>query len=148
MIQKKALIKFCREKVLAKIEQLKEDLKHLDYSGASETKSSAGDKYETSREMMNQEREKINLMISQQLKMLELITNIKLETGNSAQLGSLVETTKGIYFIAISLGLLRVFETDIFAISPVAPIAKLLIGKNEGDFIVFNKERIEIKRVY
>jgi len=58
MINKKNIKDSLEQLIANKIQSLLEDVKLIDDSAANETKSSAGDKYETSRAMLQQEKDK------------------------------------------------------------------------------------------
>ncbi|MNL72888.1 hypothetical protein D3C87_1982760 [compost metagenome] len=54
------------------------------------------------------------------------------------QNGSIVETNLGIYFIAISIGVVKIDHDKVFVISNQSPIGKLLLRKKVGESFVFN----------
>lgn len=115
----------------------------------SESKSTAGDKHETGRAMLQLEREKLGL----QLKNSEAIYTIlkKINPNINSQkiaLGSLVETNYGIYYLSVSLGKIILNKTTVFAISPMTPIGKLLLGKTLGDTFKFNGKSQTIITIY
>ena len=58
--------------------------------------------------------------------------------------GSLVITSLGNYYVAISAGKIDLDKKSYFAISISAPIAQALRGKKIGDKIKFNDKMIEI----
>jgi hypothetical protein len=116
---------------------------------ANDSKSSMGDKYETSREMMQQEINHLEQQIAinqQQLFQLKSF-NLSVKSKQIA-LGSLIETNIGWFFISISFGELRVFEQAIVVISPISPLGKLLIGKKGDDEFEMNKRSLKILSVY
>jgi transcription elongation GreA/GreB family factor len=113
----------------------------------SETKSSAGDKHETGRAMIQLEMEKAG----QQLAEINLMKAVldKIDGDKSAKvacLGSLIKTSKANYFLAISAGKITVDNKTYFAVSTNSPIGKQLLGKKVGEIIPFNKA--EILEVY
>lgn len=113
-----------------------------------DTKSSAGDKFETTREMMQQDitRNKSLLMDAQQN--LQLLNSIKDTPGNDrVRNGNLAYTSQGIFYISISAGQLQLEGENIFAISAVSPIGKLLIGKQKGDTFAFNGKDYLLKDI-
>jgi transcription elongation GreA/GreB family factor len=131
-----------------RIDELKASLDDLKEAGESETKSSAGDKYETGREMIKQEKEKYEQVLQDNEKQLEIVKNLKPEkTYTKAAPGSLVKTDKMIFYISVSYGKLEVEDTVVFAISPNAPVAQLLLGKTAGDTYKINGQTVEIKAV-
>nr|WP_290854812.1 3-oxoacyl-ACP synthase [Flaviramulus sp.] len=123
------------------INEIQESLK-------SETKSSAGDKHETGRAMLQLEREKAGKQLSEIENIKQTLAKIKLD--NSSQIinfGSVVYTSKANYFISISAGELKVGKDVFFAISANTPIGQLLIGKMLGDEVVFRSQSFTITEV-
>jgi hypothetical protein len=53
--------------------------------------------------------------------------------------GSIVTTSNGVFYIAISLGQVMLEQMKFLVISPDSPIGKLLMGKKLGESIVWNK---------
>ena len=114
-----------------------------------DTKSSAGDKYETTREMMQQEisRNEIQLQEARKLKQaLNAINPAKFTT--IIQPGSLVMTTKGTFFLSISAGSIEIDGKTIFTVSPASPIGQQLKGLKAGDTFLFNNKEFKIQEVY
>ncbi len=103
-----------------------------------DTKSSAGDKYETGRAMMHIEMEKneAQLIYARKLKNDLSLINIKKEY-NKVEFGSLVLTNLGNYFISVGLGEFELNTDYYYAISFASPIGKLLKDKIVGDKATF-----------
>ena len=123
-----------------KIDQIKQAIEDSNSSLREDTKSSAGDKYETSREMIQQDLNRYENQL-QILKVdLELLDRIAIqkEKFQVAAVGSIIKTDKAVYFIATSIGQIQVDNQLIFSISSASPIGKLLIGKKAGDILEFN----------
>lgn len=114
------------------------DLQSIRKDVNSDTKSSAGDKYETSREMMKQEEYKILSSLSILNNQLSLLQNLDLQKRDKVELGSLVLTDKGTFFISTALGVVKADKNQFFAISTDAPIFTVLKGKQAGDSATFN----------
>lgn len=109
-------------------------------SANSETKSSAGDKYETGRAMAQLERDRHAQLLAEAQRMLADLEKINPDiTLSVAVPGSLVQTSRGTFFISISAGKLTVEGADYFAVSPASPIGALLLGKRVGDVVTFNR---------
>jgi len=109
----------------------------------SETKSSAGDKHETGRAMLQLEMEKASqqlVSINQMKGVLHKLTIDK--KSDIISLGSLIVSSKGNYFLSISLGKITVDSTDYYAVSTNSPIGKQLLGKHIGEIIPFNNAEI------
>ncbi|GAA5032614.1 hypothetical protein GCM10011506_23460 [Marivirga lumbricoides] len=119
-----------------KRKQLNDELQELQISMASETKSSAGDKYETAREMINQEKNKILTQLSEIGKQENLLSQINpIENHKVIKTGSIVTTDKEAYFISVSLGKVSDDNLQFMAISPASPIGQLLLNKKSGESI-------------
>ena len=111
----------------------------------TETKSSAGDKHETGRAMLQLEREQLGAQLSEILKVKESLYKIDSnKVSNSVGFGSVVCTTHSKYFIAISAGELSVNNDKVYAISPITPIGRLLLGKTVGDEVSFRDMEFKI----
>lgn len=123
----------------AKKQQLERHLEDLKAAAASDTKSSAGDKYETSREMIRQEMDKAMAMLSEYELQLEKVKALNpIEVYHSVQPGSLVHTDKASFYISVGFGKLMENGQAVFVISPQAPLARLLLGKQAGEMAEFN----------
>ena len=114
----------------------------------TETKSSAGDKHETGRAMLQLEMEKASQQLSGIHQMKEVLSKINLNsTTEIAHLGSVIETASVNYFLAISAGKITVNATIYYAVSVSSPIGKLLLGKRVTDELVFNGKKIIINKI-
>tara|TARA_R110001632_G_scaffold140060_1_gene255944 strand:+ start:50192 stop:50641 length:450 start_codon:yes stop_codon:yes gene_type:complete len=114
----------------------------------SETKSSAGDKHETGRAMLQLEMEKAGQQLASIQQMKEILAKIDVsKKAYLASLGALVETSLGNYFLSISSGQLMAENKKVFAISVSSPIGKLLLGKKVGDLLNFNGKEINIQKI-
>ena len=109
------------------------------------TKSTAGDKHETGRAMMERE---LALSTSQLHKAQFLkneLSKISLEIHDSnVQHGAFVITNRGNYFISIGLGKVNVLGDDCYAISGGSPLGIALMGMQKGQNIDFQGRNIEI----
>ncbi|MFY0628835.1 MAG: 3-oxoacyl-ACP synthase [Flavobacteriaceae bacterium] len=115
---------------------------------SSETKSSAGDKHETGRAMLQLEMEKAGQQLVSIQQMKETLAKVDiLKKSSVACLGSLIETNLGNYFLSISAGQLTVATNPYFAISVSSPIGKLLLGKKEGETLFLNGKEINIQKI-
>lgn len=107
-------------------------------SANSEDKSSAGDKYETGRAMMQIERDQAAMMLEESLKLLSILERIKPDVAsNNVITGSIVMSKDVNFFIGISVGVLIVDDINFIAIAPASPIAQQLRGKAVGDSFLF-----------
>lgn len=113
-----------------------------------ETKSSAGDKYETGREVMQQEIDLNLARLNELNKMKQTFERIiPGQKNTSVQPGAVVRTNNGNYFISISAGLLKVDSINYYAISAASPIGTKLAGLSIGDNFQFNGKHFVIEGV-
>lgn len=114
----------------------------------SDTKSSAGDKHEVGRAMVQQELDKLEEQHAKLIALQQELARVPLERDfDRVAFGSLVETDQGTYFIAIGLGRIE-FEGDpCFAISLASPMGQALRDKRAGDVIVLNGRTIAIRGI-
>jgi transcription elongation GreA/GreB family factor len=148
MMSKKAIIDKCRAEIIAKKEAIEQEMEKLKVSLGAETKSSAGDKYETSREMMNQEKGKLQSQMAVLNQQLETLSKINISIKNQiVGLGSIVRTTSALYFISISYGKITIGEDQVFMISAITPLAQQMINKKEGEEVSWNGKIILIEEI-
>ena len=110
----------------------------------SETKSSMGDKYETSREMMQQEITRIQSQMNEVLTQQESFHKISIKNTDVIVNGSYVETSMGNFCIACSLGEVTFNTKKIFVLSSQTPLAKVLLGKCVNDTFEMNEKNFKI----
>jgi sortase (surface protein transpeptidase) len=114
-------------------------------SANGESKSSAGDKYETSRAMGHLDRDMHARMYQQtreERKLIERIDgNIDFKKG---ALGAFISTSMGDFFLSVSIGQVKIDEKPIMIISPQSPIGALLMGKMVADKFNFRGKEAEI----
>ena len=144
---KSELLEIIHQKISEKIQKLEQLIAETRASN-NDTKSSMGDKYETSREMLQQEINNLQLQLNEHLKSLQILKNINPNPHKIVTLGSLVETEKGMFFIAISLGELSFNQEKIFVISAESPLAKAMNGKKTGESFVVNNLSQIIKNIW
>ena len=146
---KQQLYNFCEEFVNEKLQTIEHTIKSNQNDLASETKSSAGDKHETGRAMLQLEMEKAGQQLQEVTKMKVVLSRLDLsESNQNVRLGSIVKTNLANYFIAVSAGKIDIDNETYFAISSSSPIGKQLLGKTINDEISFNQQIIKITTVW
>lgn len=114
----------------------------------SDTKSSAGDKFETGREMMQREMDKISASIDQSKNQLNFLSKINLNRPYSTvDLGCLIITDQDIYYLSIGLGKIEINSEIIYAISLDSPIGQLFKGKRVGNILEFRGKTLKINQL-
>jgi transcription elongation GreA/GreB family factor len=107
-------------------------------SANEEGKSSAGDKYETARAMGQLDREMNGRMYEQARQERLLLDKIDPQTVFSkVAFGALVETSMGVFFVTIGVGIVEFEGKNVMAISPQSPIGQVIVGKMIGDSFDF-----------
>ncbi len=139
----------CRDYLSKKEAEIKKLISEARESSANETKSSAGDKYETAREVLQQE---IDLNLSRLNELNKLKTALEYilptQTGLTISSGSVVYTSNGNFYISISAGKITAADgTSFYAVSSDSPIASKMLGQKAGYSFEMNGKRFEIKAV-
>jgi hypothetical protein len=138
---------------LALIEQriatAKEAIDNAQQAANQEEKSSAGDKYETSRAMGHLQKDMYAGQLAAHLKDLAALKAVNTDTLYSKPVaGVLVNCSQCSFFIAAGLGKQLIAGQPIFFISPYAPLARILEQKKTGDSFLFNHTTTIIADIY
>ena len=145
---KPELYQMCHHLLDERIARSEQLIKEAQKAANQESKSSVGDKYETGRAMMMLEREKGETQLLELLKLKKVLNQINPEKiSEVCELGSLIHTTTGYFYLAISLGKITLNNKDIFVLSQVSPLGRFIEGKKKGDTFSFNSQSVEIKLV-
>ncbi|MBA5630154.1 GreA/GreB family elongation factor [Moheibacter lacus] len=128
------------ETKIADLQSLIDDLR----SSNTETKSSMGDKYETSREMLQQEIRQIQTQLQVYQNHQNLVNRIKEKPSETITFGSIVKTSFGNIMIVTSLGEFVIKGEKYISISEQTPLAQQLLGKKVGDAFEINQNRFQI----
>jgi hypothetical protein len=144
---KEQILDKCKNQVLDKLTVLEKELKYLAHDIAEDTKSSAGDKFETSREMANIEINKLQSLVGSMNKSMTLLNTIPATNKDVIAAGSLIKTDSVSIFISISLGQIEVDSEQILVISPMAPLAQLMMGSNKGETVTFRDKNYQINNI-
>jgi transcription elongation GreA/GreB family factor len=138
----------CQNLLKSKIKHLMDEEKSAKASAESDTKSSMGDKHETAREMVQQEREQIGKRIAESEKLLtDLLRMNENKKTQLIQPGSLVKCSMGWIYLTVSLGSIQVEDQKVNVISLESPFGKLIANKTKGDEVILNGKKISIEDV-
>ena len=136
---KEKLFFHCENYIQKRKNLLEQRKNELQLALTYETKSSAGDKHETGRAMIQIEREKLGnqlLLLEKEFQKLRSLKN-HYNTG-IVSLGSVVRTDKENFYIALAAGPCDIEIHTYYCISPTSPIGKLLLGKKAKEHLNFN----------
>jgi len=135
---KNTLKEISRQIILQRIEAVKNLMDTNQEAANNEQKSSAGDKYETTRALIHLEKDMHARQLSENVK--ELANLHAIETNllyDTVVPGAFIQSSEVSFFIASGLGKQLVDEQVILFLSAHAPLAKLLLGKKTGDKFMF-----------
>jgi transcription elongation GreA/GreB family factor len=119
----------CLQAIEEKLQELKASLALINESSNNETKSTAGDKHETAKAMMQLEQEKLGRQLKELLDQKQELEKLDIRFAHSTVgKGSLIKTDKGYLFIAIGLGKIKTEEETVITISFRSPLAQKLLG--------------------
>jgi hypothetical protein len=142
---KELIYEKCIEFVAKKISLSQQNIYLAQQTANSETKSSAGDKYETTRAMMQIEIQNSSKRLAEAQDLQSALQKIALQNQcEFVAVGSLVQTTQGTFFIAIGMGQLSLDDKCYFVVSPHSPIGSLLLRKALGEEFQFNHKAYKI----
>ena len=149
-LQRKQKLWACCEALLREqLNRLKTSMDQAQREANLETKSSAGDKYETNRSMMQLEKERYAI---QHTRVQELYTKLsRIQVGRACievETGALVHTSKGWFYVSVGLGEVECEHQLYRCLSIKTPMGQILEGCEEGDIIEFRGKEIEIFDVF
>jgi transcription elongation GreA/GreB family factor len=147
---KEDYVNACITVLKEKIKGINDIMNETQSSANSDTKSSAGDKHDTSRAMAHLENERLGRKLKVLENQMETIYSINPESSNSKiSLGSIIECEDFTFFISTGLGKLMLKANLMFyAIAIDSPIAINLKSKKIGEIIsIGNKTQKIIKIV-
>lgn len=147
-LNKKELLQFILNDLHSQKQEVEGEIESLLEEIGKETKSSAGDKFETAREMMNQERnrleESLHYLTTQSISVEAMQTAKPTKT---VGLGSLVETDNHIFLFGVALGKIQFQGEEIFLLSLNSPIGKAFLGKEKDTQLSFKTTNYSIKNI-
>ncbi len=113
-----------------------------------ETKSSAGDKFETGRAMMQLEQQRHEAQLSKAFQLSSELDRLDMEATYSTVVpGALVQTDRDIYFMSIGMGKIIVNEKTVYCISIQSPIGKVLLHQKKNKIVDFQGKSLKITEV-
>ena len=131
--------------LVLKIEDISTAITSLTESRDANMKSSAGDKHETSRAKIQIEIDQLSKQLSHVQWQKNNLSNMDInQIHNVADVGSLIKTDKGYFFISIGWGRIQIKDEYYFVISVGSPIGRLLQNKKKGDIVQFRNTTYDI----
>ncbi|MDC8104884.1 hypothetical protein ACNFU2_08635 [Chryseobacterium sp. PTM-20240506] len=114
----------------------------------NDTKSSMGDKYETGREMLQQEINHLQRQLNEVLNQQALIQKIVTEPSFKVQNGALIKTNKGLFYVSVSIGEITFENQKIMTVSAESPLVKAMFGKKIAEKFEINNVHQTIENIW
>jgi transcription elongation GreA/GreB family factor len=138
---KNKLKHFCEGVMRERIAATRAAMDSAQSAANGEEKSSAGDKYETSRAMNHLEKDMHARQLMNHLRQFALLQAVDVNRiYTSVAAGAFIQCRSVSFFIVAGLGKQLVDEVQIIFLSAESPLARQMMGKTIGDVIVFNGE--------
>lgn len=145
---KQQLYQLCAEQILLRITDAENAIIDARKASGNETKSSAGDKYETSRAMMQQEIDLNSRQLLEARKQQAQLQQINPDAEHTiAQAGSLVETDQQNFYLSVGAGTFFIDQKQYYTVSLASPIGLQIKGKSNGAVFKLNGKEFKILKV-
>ncbi|KAA2224213.1 hypothetical protein [Chryseobacterium sediminis] len=146
-MNKQEIINIIKAKAADKIQYF-ENLIAETRASNNDTKSSMGDKYETGREMLQQEINNLQRQLNEVLNQQAVLQKITSDPSEKVQNGALVKTNKGLFYISASMGELVFENQKIMTVSAESPLVKVMYGKKTGESFTVNNIHQTIENIW
>ena len=147
--RKKQLWEHCGTLLQTQLNRLEASMQQAQREANLETKSSAGDKYETNRSMMQLEKERYALQHGRVQELYTQLRRIQVERECvEIETGALVHTSHGWFYVSVGLGEVEYAQQHYRCLSIKTPMGQILEGCVEGDIVEFRDREIEIFEVF
>jgi transcription elongation GreA/GreB family factor len=132
-----------------RIQELKEERKAISDGILEDDKSSAGDKFETGREMLTQDLRQVESQITSNSNLLDEIYRVQSVKSQSSNVreGSLIRLAGEYFLIAAAVGKISVNEQGVYLISTASPLAQSVMGKGSGDKVLFKGKENSVELI-
>lgn len=142
---KKALLEKAYDFVNEKIGVYNQAIKAAQEAANNESKSSAGDKYETTRALMQIERDNNAKQLAETMKLKQALDQINPNVSHEvSDFGSVLISKQQRYFLSISAGMIKLDNTPYILLSPSSPLGRQLLGLKKGDFFSYNGQKNQV----
>lgn len=141
--------KACREQLKQSLSNLDRALRDSREALSAEAKSTAGDKHETGRAMVQLEMEKLGGQLLQAERQLNLVKRLRPdERCQQFKPGALAKIAGSqYYFLGPALGEIKVEGKTIYALSVASPLAQAMLGKKAGDSFTFRGKVMQVQEL-
>jgi hypothetical protein len=143
-MDKTELLKYLKKKVEDELLQLQYQLKEMHEMASGESKSSAGDKYETGVEMLQQEQDKLDQRLLEARRKKGVLDRLSTDKFDVVQTGALILAGDHYFYLSVPLGKVVYQGMDIYCLSSQAPIVTAMWQKQAGETFVHQGKEIMI----
>jgi transcription elongation GreA/GreB family factor len=145
---KQQLYQQCLDYVQQRMDAAQQGIEAAQQASQDDTKSSAGDKYETGREMAQQETDRNMAQLNEANKLKVALNQINLTLINDrVETGCVVITDTAKFYVSISAGAISAAGETYMAISLASPIGQKMKGLKAGDRFNLNDKVYKIERI-
>ncbi|WP_375586022.1 hypothetical protein [Cyclobacterium xiamenense] len=127
--------------------ELHRQLLALQEAAAADTKSSAGDKYETGRESIRQSRTLLEKQWHTLGQWESTVQALSVEPASVVREGALLLLDIGWIWVAASFGKMATGRGEIQGVSAISPLVQVLKGKGKGETAHFRGHTVEISDI-
>ena len=146
---KQKLHAYCLQFLSDRLSAIDKIMEECQRAANSETKTTAGDKHETNRAMMQLDRENHAVQRVAALQGLAKLRTIDLNKEyEEAEFGAVIRSDNGNFFLAISAGKTHIDGELFYIISVDSPIGQSLLGAEPEDIIFFRTREYDIEDVF
>ncbi len=139
MITKQQVHQACLHVMEEKITALQKALDELSAGADSESKSTAGDKHETGRAMVQIEQARLGKQLSELVLQQQALRSIDPEhTCDRVMQGCLVRVAQGLFYVSIAMGRVAVGDQSVMTLSTASPLGAVWLGAKVGEVRHFN----------
>jgi transcription elongation GreA/GreB family factor len=144
-MEKPDLIAHLQALLQSRLDEAQAELFTAQASLGNETKSTAGDKYETGRAMLQIELQKLAIQRDKVEQQLQLLFRVDPhQSCDKVEFGAVVQTDTERYLIAVGIGKVELPGEVMYVISADAPIAQALLGKRVGEQVSFQGRNLQV----
>jgi hypothetical protein len=138
MFTKDQLVSRVIQELSEKVFTLKKDIQSLVRDSSENSKPTSGDKHEVGLEMSMGELDRLSGQLDAYKRQLSELELMDLSGKTKVGKGSIVQTNRGLFFISVAYGLVKLEKEAVFCLSPQSPLAIACAGSGEGDSILLN----------
>ncbi|REC49476.1 hypothetical protein [Chryseobacterium pennipullorum] len=146
-MDKQEILNHIKTKIADKIQHF-ENLIEETRASNNDTKSSMGDKYETGREMLQQEINNLQRQLNETLNQQTVLQKITADPSEKVQNGALVKTSKGLFYVSASIGEIILDQQKIMTVSAESPLVKAMFGKKVAETFTINNMTQNIENIW